>query len=297
VFSTLSPNQDKRKTNCKKLKLSSGILPEEYQDYCNEAYGYSDHYWLLITQLDYHYSRNKTRLPVIWSLYSQRTLFQDAIPYIAWVISCTEHFTKGEVLQNNFLDKEDDSEAPINWFQVLSKNVKGWFPWDTVLRENLDTEEDTYSLQLYIKEDPRVFLSTPTYKEWIDKQNQIPSTYTQLFVEKKIFIFKSPRQTRLHNYHNHKNQGIFWDHIENNAQFANTHYPTHPDQCEGIEDACKERKDYLRSKQKIVQSAFDHKLNPYCLLGISYDLLYFWAESSSDTNEYTLATKKIKVSK
>jgi hypothetical protein len=53
VFSTLRPNQDKRKTMCKKLKLPSGILPEEYQDYCHEAYGYSDHYWLQITHLDY----------------------------------------------------------------------------------------------------------------------------------------------------------------------------------------------------------------------------------------------------
>jgi hypothetical protein len=99
-------------------------------------------------------------------------------------------------------------------------------------------------------------------------------------------------------YYNHVKQGIFWDHIKNNAQFANTHYPTHPDQCEGIiEDECKKRKDYLRSKQWIVKCAFDRTLNPYSLLGIYYNLLSFWAESSSNTKEYTPATKKIKVSK
>jgi hypothetical protein len=35
VFTTLRPNQDKRNNTSKKLKLPSGILPEEYQDYCN----------------------------------------------------------------------------------------------------------------------------------------------------------------------------------------------------------------------------------------------------------------------
>jgi hypothetical protein len=68
-----------------------------------------------------------------------------------------------------------------------------------VLRENLDTEEDTYSLQFYIKEDPRVFLSTPTYEEWINKQNQVSSTYAQIFVKQKLIVFKSPGQTRLQN--------------------------------------------------------------------------------------------------
>jgi hypothetical protein len=60
----------------KKLKLPTRILPREYQDYCNEAYGYSNYYWLQITHLDYHYSRNETQIPVIRSLYSQWTFFQ-----------------------------------------------------------------------------------------------------------------------------------------------------------------------------------------------------------------------------
>jgi hypothetical protein len=85
-------------------------------------------------------------------------------------------------------------------------------------------------LQIYIKEDPRVFLSTPTYEECI---NQMPSTYTQIFVAQRFIVFKSSGRTRQHNYYNHVNQGFFWDHIANNAQFANTHCPTHPDQCEG----------------------------------------------------------------
>jgi hypothetical protein len=94
VFSTLRPNQDKRKTACKKLKFPSRILPEAYQDYCNKAYGYSKSYWYRMTHLDYHYSRNKTQLPVVRSLYSQWTLFRVAFSYIEWVNSYKEHFTK-----------------------------------------------------------------------------------------------------------------------------------------------------------------------------------------------------------
>jgi hypothetical protein len=105
VFSTLRPNQDKRNTTCRKLKLPSGILPEEYQDYCNKSYGYSDYYCLWITHLDYHYSRNKTWLPVIRSLYSQRTLFQVTFSYIERVNSYTEHFTKKEVPRIIYLIK------------------------------------------------------------------------------------------------------------------------------------------------------------------------------------------------
>jgi hypothetical protein len=78
--------------------------------------------------------------------------------------------------QYSLFDKGYNSLAPINRFQVLSKTVKGGFSRDWVLQENLDTEEDTYSLQFYNEEDPRFFLCTPTYKEWINKQNQIPST-------------------------------------------------------------------------------------------------------------------------
>jgi hypothetical protein len=150
VFSTLRPNQDKRKTTCNKFKLPSGILTQPYQDYCNEAYSYSDYYWLQITHLDYRCSRDETRLPIVRSLYSQLTLYWVSFSSIEWVKSYKEHFTKSKVPQNSFFDKSYDSEAPINWFWVLSKYVKQEFPRDRVLRENLDTEEDTYSLQFYI---------------------------------------------------------------------------------------------------------------------------------------------------
>jgi hypothetical protein len=105
VFITLRPNQDKRKIYCKKLNLPPRILPEEYQDYCNKDYGYSNYYWLRITHLEYHYSRNETQLLVVRSLFSQRTLFRVSFSYIEWVSSYKEHFTKSEVPQNSYFDK------------------------------------------------------------------------------------------------------------------------------------------------------------------------------------------------
>jgi hypothetical protein len=141
-FSTLRPKQDKN-TTCKKLKLASRILLEEYQNYCNKAYGYSDHNWLRITHLDYHYSRNETRLPVIGSLYSQ---FRVSFSYIEKDNSYQKHFTKQEVPKKSFFNNKYNSEAPINRFCVLSKYVKGGFSRDRLIRQNLDTEGETYSL-------------------------------------------------------------------------------------------------------------------------------------------------------
>jgi hypothetical protein len=51
--------------------------------------------------------------------------------------------------QNSYLKKRYDSEAPINQFRVLSTNVKGGFPRDRVRQENLDTEDDKFSLRLH----------------------------------------------------------------------------------------------------------------------------------------------------
>jgi hypothetical protein len=104
VLSTRKPNQDKRKTNCKKLKLPPGILPEAHQEYCNKAYCYSDYYWLRITYLDYHYRRNETRIPVVRSLYRQRTLFRVYFSYLEWVNSYKEHFNMSKVPQNSYLE-------------------------------------------------------------------------------------------------------------------------------------------------------------------------------------------------
>jgi hypothetical protein len=87
--------------------------------------------------------------------------------------------------------------------------------------------------------------------------------------------------------------GAFWDHVEDTTQFKYPHYHTH----ERItKDASAEHKDYLRSKKWVVDSAFDRKLSPYCILGIYNDLIYFWA-TSADTKEYTQVVKKHKDSK
>jgi hypothetical protein len=128
--------------------------------------------------------------------------------YIEKVNSYREHFTKQEVPKNSFFNKEYNSEAPINGYQVLSKYLKGGFPWDKVIQQILDTYKDTYSLQFYIKVDLRAFLSTLTYKEWIVKQNQVPVTYTQVFVEQKIVTYKRSGPC-IHYYHDYVSQENF----------------------------------------------------------------------------------------
>jgi hypothetical protein len=117
--------------------------------------------------------------------------------YIEWLNSNTEHFTKSKVPHNNLFDKEYNSEAPINRFRILSKYINGGISRDRVLQENLDTEEDAYALQFYIKEDPRVFLSTPTTKS--GSINKIKYQPTQIFDAQKLIVYKSPGKKHLHN--------------------------------------------------------------------------------------------------
>jgi hypothetical protein len=92
--------------------------------------------------------------------------------HIEWVKSCTKQFTKQEAPKQLYFDSHHDSAAPLmNRLRVVSKYAKGGFPKDQLVRNDIGIEEDRYSHGLYVEEDPRVFLRTPTYTEWIDKQN------------------------------------------------------------------------------------------------------------------------------
>jgi hypothetical protein len=75
LFWKLKYNKDKLSTIWPKMDIPCVVLPEKYQEYRIENFGYADLYQLRITHLDYHYSTNKTRLPVLRSLFSQQTLF------------------------------------------------------------------------------------------------------------------------------------------------------------------------------------------------------------------------------
>jgi hypothetical protein len=166
-----------------------------------------------------------------------------------------------------------------------------------LVRTSISTGEDRYTLKFYFEEDPRIFLCPPTYKEWIDKQNQVPAAFTEKFVMQKIVIFKQQR-TRVKSYYDYVNQGFFCEQIEHLARFEYPQYSIHLDKSERIiKEACIEHKEYQRSKKWVTKSAFNRTLNPYCLVGIYYNLLYLWAEPSSVKKEYTEVAKKNKVSK
>jgi hypothetical protein len=128
LFWKLKYNHDKSNTICPKLDIPCVVLPEKYQEYRIENYGYADLYQLQITHLDYHFSTNETQLPVLRSLFSQQTLFRVSFSHIEWVKACSKNLTKQEALRQLLWRSEHDSAAPVNRFRVLNKYVKGDFP-------------------------------------------------------------------------------------------------------------------------------------------------------------------------
>jgi hypothetical protein len=327
-FSKLTYDQDKICTRCKKFEVPCIFLPEGHEKYREREinsrqyhYAYADWYRVRVIYLDYYYSRYETRLPVYRSLYSHRTLFRVSFSHLEVAIDSPRcKYAHREYISVNgkfkpilvepsltwdkAVPKEIqeyrtyDTEEPINRFRIVSKYLKGGFPKDRLVRTNTSTEKDRFNLNFYLQEDPRVFLSTPTYKEWTDKQDRVPTTYTETFVVQRTIRFHPFRSYRRHEYYGYYTEGIFWDQLENpnptDFEYQFPQIPIHPHSCEfTIEEAITERKDFKRSKTWITESAFNPTLNPHCLLGIYYDLFRIWAESENSTEN---STKKIKTS-
>jgi hypothetical protein len=135
----------------------------------------------------------------------------------------------------------------------------GGFPKDRIVRTNISTDKYRYHLNFYLREDPQVFLSTPTYKEWTNKQDQVPITFDETFVVEREILFHPFRWYSRNQYHGYYTEGIFWDHLNNPTGFEYQfpHFSIHPDNCEfPIEEAITEQKDFKRSKTWIPESAF-----------------------------------------
>jgi hypothetical protein len=156
-FPNLKYDQDKICTHCEKLDIPCVVLPEKFQEYHSNNYGYADYYKLRITHLDYHCGNSETRLPVLSSLLSHRTLFRVSFSLIEWIKSATKSFTKQETPQQLFGYKKHDSEAPVNRFRIVSKYVMVGFPKDRLVQTNIGIEDDRYFFLLYVEEDPRGF--------------------------------------------------------------------------------------------------------------------------------------------
>jgi hypothetical protein len=161
------------------------------------------------------------------------------------------------------------------------------------VQTGFSTGEDRYTLQFYVEEDPQDILCIPTFEEWTKKQNHLPTTFTEHFVEEEVIIYHPCRDTRQHRFYTYRIQGV-----ENTAPFENPHYPIHPHRCErSIDEAVAERKDYKRFRQWVTNFFFICTLYPHYLIGIYYFILNFWSKSTSDTKEYIQVTNKLKDSK
>jgi hypothetical protein len=148
-FWKLIYNQDKLSTIFPKLDIPCVVLPKKlkYQEYRIENNGYAYLYRLRITLLNYHYSTNKTQLPVLRSLFSQRTLFRVSFSHIEWVKSCSKNVTKQEAPRQLVWRSEHDSAAPVNKFWVVSKYVKGGFPKEISTNRHRDRRRPVLALQ------------------------------------------------------------------------------------------------------------------------------------------------------
>jgi hypothetical protein len=124
--------------------------------------------------------------------------------------------------------RTSNTKAPINRFWVISKYVKGGFPKYQPVCTGISTGEDRNNLQFYLQEDTKVFLCNPSYKEWTDKQNRVPTTFTETLVEEEVLQFHPFCRFLHHRLCNYQIQEIFWDHLEYTAHFKNPRYPIHP---------------------------------------------------------------------
>jgi hypothetical protein len=227
-FSKLTYDQDKICTPCKKFEVPCIILPECHEKYRARQihrrqylYDYEDWYRVRVIYLDYYYGRYETRLPVYRSLYSHRTLFWVSFSHLEVGINSPKSkysklqqvlvngnykhvvvepsLTWNAVAPTEIQDSRTyDTKAPIYRFRTVSKYVKGGFPKDRLVRTNTSTEKDRFHFNFYLQEDPRVFLSTPTYKEWTNKQDRVPTTYTKTFLAQREIRFHPFCSYRLH---------------------------------------------------------------------------------------------------
>jgi hypothetical protein len=98
-----------------------------------------------ISYLDYAYGVNETRLPVLRTLYSNRTLFR--------VSFFTE--TRIVAIEDEYSYKYCLTEHPRNCFKFTFKYSRGTFPIDYLVFHKLEIPTRTYKRRAYTANDPR----------------------------------------------------------------------------------------------------------------------------------------------
>jgi hypothetical protein len=147
-FKQLKFNQDKL-SNCPRLLVLKRDIERWYAYYANEY----------VTYLDYTYCVNETRLPVLRTLYSNRTLFR--------VLFYTE--TRVVIIEGEYSYKDCLTESPRNSFNLSFDLSFGTFPIDYLVFHKLEIPAHTYKKRAYTADDTRYFVKSPTYEEWYEK--------------------------------------------------------------------------------------------------------------------------------
>jgi hypothetical protein len=143
-FKNFQFNQDKL-SNCPRLSVLKRDIKRWYAYYANEY----------VTYLDYTYCVNETRLPVLWTLHSNCTLFR--------VSFYTE--TRVIAIEGEYSYKYRLTESPRNCFKFTFKYSRGSFPIDYLVFHKLEIPAKVYKIRAYTANDPRYFAKSPTYKE------------------------------------------------------------------------------------------------------------------------------------
>jgi hypothetical protein len=147
-FKKLKLNQDNL-SNCPRLSVLRRDIEHWYAYYANEY----------ITYLNYTYCVNETRLPVLRTLYSNRTLFR------VWFY--TE--TRIVIIEGEYSYKYRLTERPWDCFKFSYILSRGTFPIDYLVFHKLEIPARTYKKRAYTDNDPRCFGKSPAYEEWYEK--------------------------------------------------------------------------------------------------------------------------------
>jgi hypothetical protein len=154
-YKDLKEDQDKLSSSCPRLPESEIYIERRYTYYTLEE----------ITHLDYHYCINKTRLPVLRSLHSYRTI---------WRVS---FYQEAQIIDDNgwYSNRSFLTERPRECFQFTFIFSRGTFPTDYFVYHKRAVPPKSLKWKNYINEDPRYFVNRPTFEEWYDKIHRIPS--------------------------------------------------------------------------------------------------------------------------
>jgi hypothetical protein len=263
-FKHLKKDQDKE-SNCPRLPVTERDIERwyPYRFYANEYISY----------LDYTYCVNETRLPVLRTLFSNRTLFR-----VSFYTETRVVYKEGEYSYKYRL-----TERPRNCFKYSYSLSRGTFPIDHLVYHKLEIPAKIYKRRAYTKNDPRYFAKGPTYDEWNEKTNRSPTLSTVTYQEQITLKGESYEALEF-------NEAL-------NTQWNYGNYPfTHTyEEFEGHIRTVKKQRTVLdieesidrfkiqravikRAPKWIFDSAFDTTLNPFLHVGIYYFLISEWSE-------------------